>query len=102
MTLNCEGMSATPALEEDLSSRAKESSKRRLSYGRDRGAASSVFYVLLNMTGKVTTVVFCVKIVVLFTKEKIEEVRVVSSNFVVPFSSLLEECQRSFSKTRSL
>jgi len=33
-------MAVTPALEAELSSRAKEASKRRSSCGRDKGAAS--------------------------------------------------------------
>ena len=40
VTLNCEGMTATPALEAELSSLTKEPSKRRLSNGSERGASS--------------------------------------------------------------
>ena len=40
VTLSWEGMTATPALETDLSSRVKEVSKRWSSRGRERGAAS--------------------------------------------------------------
>ncbi len=40
MTLNCVGTETTPVVETELSSRAKEASKKRLSCGRDRGAAS--------------------------------------------------------------
>jgi hypothetical protein len=39
VTLNCEGMKATPAWETEVSSLAKETSKRRLSCGSERGTS---------------------------------------------------------------
>ncbi len=41
MTLNCEGMTATPGWETEVSSHVKETSKRRLSSGSERGEDSS-------------------------------------------------------------